>query len=169
MSVSGASRLFRYWLPVVLWMAVIFGASTDLMSEKHTSRFIGPFLRWLKPDISQETIVLVQAIVRKGGHVTEYAILAILLWRALRARQQGAAAGWSWSAARVALLLATLYAASDEFHQYFVASRYASVWDVVLDSAGASVGLVLIWAHGRMLAWRSRRRGTGSSLAMENC
>jgi hypothetical protein len=64
-------------------MVFIFFASTDIMSGERTSRFIGPFLRWLKPDISDERIKQVQFIVRKGGHLTEYAILCALLWRAL--------------------------------------------------------------------------------------
>src|SRR5436190_14032047 len=73
----------RYWLPVLIWLAVIFVGSTDLMSAEHTSRFVGPFLRWLKPDITADAIVKVQLFVRKVAHVTEYAILATLLWRAV--------------------------------------------------------------------------------------
>ncbi len=78
-------RLFiKYWLPVLLWMVFIFIGSTDLMSAEHTSRFIGPFLRWFAPDITDATIASIQLVVRKCAHLTEYAILSALLLRALR-------------------------------------------------------------------------------------
>jgi hypothetical protein len=75
-------RFLKNWLPVIVWVGVIFLGSTDLMSAEHTSRFIVPFLRWLKPDISAETLASIHFIVRKCTHVGEYAILALLLLRA---------------------------------------------------------------------------------------
>ena len=48
------------------------------MSAEHTSRFLVPFLLWLKPGISVETVALIQFCVRKAAHLTEYAILALL-------------------------------------------------------------------------------------------
>ena len=74
----------RYWLPAIAWMIIIFSASTDVMSSQHTSRVIGPILRWVFPGISEETVSRVQLVVRKCGHLTEYAVLAWLLWRAWR-------------------------------------------------------------------------------------
>jgi VanZ family protein len=76
--------LLKYWAPVIAWMLLIFVASGDLMSAEHTSRFLIPFLRWLKPDISPEALAQIHFLVRKLGHITEYAILAMLFWRALR-------------------------------------------------------------------------------------
>src|SRR6266568_4467469 len=78
------NSVLKYWLPVLIWLGLIFIGSTDLMSAEHTSRIIGPLLHWFKPDISAETIARVQFYVRKAAHVTEYAILAMLFWRALR-------------------------------------------------------------------------------------
>ena len=75
-------RFLKNWLPVIVWVGVIFLGSTDLMSAEHTSRFIVPFLLWLKPDISAETLASIHFIVRKCSHVGEYAILALLLLRA---------------------------------------------------------------------------------------
>ncbi|MFN2541920.1 MAG: VanZ family protein, partial [Chthoniobacterales bacterium] len=65
-------------------MIFIFIGSTDLLSAEHTSRYIGPFLRWFAPHVSDATIASVQMVVRKGAHLTEYAILGALLYRALR-------------------------------------------------------------------------------------
>jgi VanZ family protein len=123
-------RFLKYWLPVLVWMIFIFVGSTDLLSAEHTSRYIGPFLRWFSPDVSDATIDSVQLVVRKLAHLTEYAILAALLFRALRMFG-------------VAFLVAAIYAALDEFHQSFVATRTASPWDVAIDCVGAIAGPVL--------------------------
>ena len=152
-AVSGKGLFFKYWLPVVLWMGLIFSASTDAMSSRRTSRIIGPLLRWLNPNVSDETIRAVQAVIRKGGHVAEYAILAVLLWRARRKPFKNDLRPWSWGEAARAVFYAGLYAASDEFHQGFVPSREASVWDALLDTVGAAGGLWLLWRLGR---WRRR-------------
>src|SRR5437762_14140264 len=82
LSSNGSMKFLRYWLPLLVWLGVIFFGSTDLMSAEHTSRFIVPFLRWLKPDISPETLASIHFIVRKCAHLSEYAVLALLLLRA---------------------------------------------------------------------------------------
>jgi VanZ family protein len=125
-------RFLKYWLPVLAWMLFIFIGSTDLLSAEHTSRIIGPFLRWFAPDVTAATIASVQLIVRKGAHLTEYAIMASLLFRAFAKR---------W--ALVALAISALYAVLDEFHQSFVASRTGSPWDVMVDCIGALAGLAI--------------------------
>jgi VanZ family protein len=128
----------KFWLPVIAWMIFIFVGSTDLLSAEHTSRFIGPFLRWIIPDVSNATIASVQLVVRKCAHVTEYAILAAVLFRAFRQGQP--------RIGRVLVLsffIAAAYAALDEFHQSFVASRTGSPWDVTIDCIGALAGLAI--------------------------
>src|ERR1043166_7505203 len=133
----------KVWLPVLAWMIFIFIGSTDLLSAEHTSRFIGPFLRWFAPDVSDATIASVQLVVRKCAHLTEYAILAALLCRALRqSRHPGA------------FIIAAVYAALDEFHQSFVASRTASPGDVLIDCIGAMIGVLLF---GALLRRRNRK------------
>jgi VanZ family protein len=86
---------------------------------------------------------------RKCAHATEYAVLAWLFWRAFRHRFSITAGAWSWRAARIAWLWSTIYAATDELHQCFVPNRQGSVWDVLLDSFGAGLGLAIIWLIGR--------------------
>lgn len=120
----------KYWLPPLAWMIFIFAGSTDLLSAGHTSRFIGPFLRWFAPDVSDLMVASIQLVVRKLAHLSEYTILAALLLRALR--RPGAA-----------FVVTAIYATVDEFHQSFVASRTGSPWDVAIDCAGALIGLAL--------------------------
>jgi VanZ family protein len=133
---------------VVLWMALIYIGSTDLLASRHTSRIIGPVLRFFYPAITDDAIRGVQLVVRKAGHVTEYAILALLLLRAVSRGESGASGRRvpSNQALTRAWLLATAYAGTDEFHQSFVSTRDGSVRDVLIDSFGAALALVcVVW------------------------
>lgn len=125
------------------------------MSAEHTSRFIGPFLHWFYPTISPLTILRVQLFLRKLAHVSEYAVLAVLLYRAV---VHTALRGRRALSAALVLLLCAGYAASDEFHQSFVPSRTASVRDVMIDICGATLALILYWsiATRRIMASRSQ-------------
>lgn len=141
-------RFIFYWFPALLWMGVIFFLSTDMGSSAHTSLILEPLLRWLKPDISAEAIEQAHFFVRKGAHVSEYALLAILWWRVLAHVHAEGAVRPIWFCGPMAWLIATGYAATDEYHQTFVSSRGASVHDVMVDSCGALLGVVLV------LLWR---------------
>lgn len=145
-------------------MALIFRGSGDGLSATHTSRWLEPLLRWLLGDgVSADGIEWAHFLLRKAGHVSEYAVLAVLLRRALlptppsfpatKPTSRLARTGW------MAVGLATAFAASDEFHQAFVPSRGASVADVYLDAAGATLGVLVLGAwHWR----RDRRRTRGA-------
>ncbi len=148
-------RLACYWLPVLLWMGLMFGASGNVGSSQHTSRIIGPIVRWLFPALSDATVDSVVLAVRKTAHVTEYAILTWWIWRALRRPVRRDPRPWEWRSGWLAVAGACLYAISDEVHQTFVPSRMGSVLDVLLDSAGALGGLLTL------RAWCSWRRGLG--------
>jgi len=127
----------RYWLPVVLWGAL----------------FLRPILRWFNPQISDEAIYRVQYGVRKAAHVCEYAMLALLVWRARRRPAPGERRPWDWREAGLAFAFAAVFALSDELHQALVPSREARLGDVLLDSLGAALGLLALRAYGR---WRGR-------------
>src|SRR6266581_5535849 len=124
-------RFVRYWMPAIVWMAVIFLGSTYILSAEHTSRFLVPFLRWIDPQISLAALNMIQVLIRKLGHLTEYAILAALLWRAF-----GRGITWHLKMSilfLVAWVACAIFAASDELHQSFVPSRTASPNDVMID------------------------------------
>jgi len=147
------NRIFlKYWLPALVWMLVIFSASTDVMSSRHTSRFLAPLLRWLLPGAAEATVGELQFAIRKTGHLTEYAVLAWLLWRARRQPVKNDPRPWNWREAAWAAVAAGLYAMTDEFHQSYYASRHGTPWDVLLDTAGAVLGLLALWLCGR---WRN--------------
>lgn len=134
-------------------MSLQFTASTDLGASRGTSRLIGPLVRWLWPDVSDEHLDLIVFLVRKAAHVTEYAVLALLLWRALRKPVKGETRPWDWRLSGWVVLAAGFYACTDEFHQSFVPSRMGSIWDVLLDTSGAIAGMMAL----RLWYWRRSR------------
>ncbi len=83
-------------------------------------------------------------IVKKGGHMIGYALLAGTYWYALGYHKDKR--WWAW-------LLAVLYAMTDEFHQSFVFGRHPSIWDVLIfDDLGA---LISLWVINRIKQKRS--------------
>ena len=128
------------WMPVIVWMVLIFAGSSDVLSAAHTSRFLIPFLLWLDPSMSYQTIAAIHVAFRKLGHVTEYAILAALLWRALR----GTFGALSRHTIAVCtFIVASCFAATDEFHQSFVPTRTSTMHDVVIDCLGVALAITL--------------------------
>ena len=144
-------RWLNAFLPVVLWMSIIFIGSTDLGSTQRTSRIIGPILRWFNPNVSAEAIDAVQIVVRKSGLVCIYAVLARLVWRGLRVirRVKLLEGGWSWPEMWGIVAFCAAYAVTDELHQSFVQSREGSPFDVGFDSLGAICALLAVWYFGR--------------------
>jgi VanZ family protein len=112
-----STRVLSTWAPVVLWAGLIFGLSS---------------VPNLGTDLGTWDLVL-----RKLAHFGEYAVLGLLLVRALGRELLAVAAG-------------VAYAATDELHQHFVRGRHAAFRDVAIDSAGVLAGLLL----ARRFRWR---------------
>jgi VanZ family protein len=129
----------------MVWAAVIFTFSTDTFSANHTQGIIFGILHTFLPHVPSETLSALHDFIRKCGHFGEYFIFGLLLFRALRAP----GTGWQLRWACLAILIAALYASSDEIHQIFVPSRGASIWDALLDTVGASAAQLALWAANR--------------------
>jgi len=141
-------RVWRYG-PLVLWMIFISFASTGEFSAVNTSKIIRPLLLWLFPNLSEERLALIHFCVRKAAHFTEYAILGVLVHRAFFASSHlFLRRFWFW----MGILLIMIYALLDEFHQSFVASRTASIYDSLIDVVGGLTALVIF------AVWRDRHR-----------
>jgi VanZ family protein len=87
-----------------------------------------------------QTNAIPSAITAALGHLFVYAVLAVLVFRALGQNVES-----FWIRAPVAWLATTLYGVSDEIHQSFVPGRNASVLDVGIDATGAALGLLLVY------------------------
>jgi VanZ family protein len=125
-------NFIKYWLPVMFWMAFIFWMSTETFSSENTFSWMEMVLGFLIPKISSQELGLIHAVIRKVGHVTEYFILGLLLFRTFRG---GSISSWTWRWSFLAVMAVVLWAASDEFHQAFVSTRTASAVDIGIDTA----------------------------------
>lgn len=129
------------WALCALWMGVIFlmsalpGDVSGAQSGRLTALLqqLLSLLSFGKLTVHADTLHL---LVRKGAHMAEYSILCILYARALRL--SGAKHPILYAVA-----LSACYAASDEFHQGFVADRGPSVVDIGIDTLGAGAGAAL--------------------------
>lgn len=137
------------WLLALLWMGVIFAMSAmpgDISGQQSGAvvELLLTLLARLPGDAAQairpETLAL---IVRKGAHMTEYAVLCLLLARALRLSGAG-------RPLRTAIALSAAFAATDELHQGFVDGRSPMVTDVAIDTAGAALGALVCRAARRI-------------------
>ena len=104
------------WIPSLLVMLVIFVFSSQPSDNL-------PDFDWA------------DRIVKKGGHIAGYGLLALSYWYAF---------AWVGNRRWLAWLLAVLYACTDEFHQSFTHGRFPSVLDVLIfDNLGALISLWL--------------------------
>ena len=112
-------RPWRWWGLALAWMGLIYYFSSQ-------SSFA------ILDHVWQPSLLSIAA------HFTEYAVLAVLLWMALRNTTSVARL-----ATPIAFVLAVLYAISDEWHQAFVPGRHPAVEDVLVDAVGALTALLL--------------------------
>lgn len=143
----------RAWLPALIWMGLIFWGSSATLSADNTSPLIEAALRWFSSALSADAIQGFTFVLRKCAHLAEYAILAVLIWRGLRNAGLDHVRAWSWRLARLAMCLAAFYAVTDELHQAFVPSRTGSAVDVLIDAAGASLGVIALYRLGVWRQW----------------
>lgn len=142
------------WFLVVFWMGIIFylshqpaGASRSL-SEGLLSNLLHIF-----PQEHSGEIELLHILLRKSAHFIAYFLLAILLFRAMIPNRMSVSAVMRQSSS--AWFICIVYAASDEFHQTFVSGRSGEFRDVMIDSFGALLGILI--SNG-IFWWRTRRK-----------
>ena len=112
-------------------MALIFLTSSIPATEQHPDLLVPTLLAWVPPTL------------QNALHVPVYALLAMLIGRALRI--------WTLppTAAKILVLTsATAFGIFDEWHQLSVPGRYATATDAALNAAGAALG---IWLHSRII------------------
>jgi len=108
------------WVPAIAVMTVIYGFSSI-------------------PAREMPSFGIFDLVVKKGGHVLGYGLLALAIWYGMNFEKR------SW---RLVLLLAIVYAVTDEFHQSFIPGRHPSWVDaLVIDGGGAAV---MIWVVSKV-------------------
>ena len=140
------SSFLKYWLPPLLWASLVSIFSSDGFSSDNTSSLFLPLFQWLLPHATPDRIQSFHHFIRKLGHFTEFFVLAMLLYRALRS---GRGMQWQWRVAAWTLSLVLMYAVADEVHQRFVPSRSAAWSDSLLDFFGGCCAVALLYARYR--------------------
>jgi VanZ family protein len=134
-------KLIYYWLPVVVWAAIIIQATGRTFDAPHTSGWLATLLG----DVTPTTLHVINVAIRKMAHLTEYAILTSLSFRAIREGRCGFALRW----ALIALAITICVASTDEFLQSFTPTRTSTPWDVALDTLGGTIAMLGMWRHER--------------------
>lgn len=137
-------------MAVILWMALIFSLSHQPATESsEMSSGITKFVIEAAQQVMSVTEAdfdVLEHIVRKNAHFFIYLVLGVLVVHAFT--KSGA---HSSKAIGSAISTCVLYAMSDEFHQLFIDGRSGEFSDVLIDSSGASLGIILYWFAGKML------------------
>jgi len=136
------------WTSVLCWGALIWILGGDSVLFSETNDAIFPWLDWLTGDLDYRTRYRILVAIRKSAHFIEYAILALLTFRAalLAARNtQFATAGW------IALFIVTSLASADEARQAFSPVRTGSPYDILLDVSGGLIAVIGVLIISRRL------------------
>jgi VanZ family protein len=128
----------KRYVPLVLWIGVIFFLSSGRGASGRTSLIIRPILEFLFPNAPEETLIFYHGAIRKCAHFTEYAVLGWLACRAFLTRIET-----RWLVAATSLGLVVLIASLDEFNQSFNPLRTSSPYDVAIDVSGGTVAILL--------------------------
>lgn len=120
----------RYWLPLIGYMMVIF----------YLSSIPGDGFPPLPLDIHG----LPELIANHPDKIAHAIIYGLLGWLSLRSVVRGAQVRLP-RAAILAFLIASVYGATDEFHQMFVPKRSADIFDWIADSVGSFLAIALLY------------------------
>ena len=131
----------------IIWMGVIFYMSNQpaSISSIHSGNTINiisklPIIGNIMDYLT--SINIGEFIVRKCAHMFSYCILAILLFMSVYEDNIK-------KAIIIAFLGTFLYACSDEFHQLFIPGRSGQFKDVLIDTSGALIMLMIIFLWQR--------------------
>jgi VanZ family protein len=131
-----------WWLLTATWAVMIFNLSRAPFASASSAKFFSMALDWLSISILPQNLDLLNTLLRKSAHLTEYAVLAVFLYNSLK---PAGGPAWSGKVAFWALLASGSYSLTDEFHQLFVPGRHASLFDCLTDTTGAFLGLFALF------------------------
>ncbi len=134
---------------------VIFSLSGPSYSAAASAGFIARIAALLAIGFLRSHVGVLNLMLRKTAHLTEYAIFAVCLYGAIKPSGRKT---WSGHTAMLAVMASAAYSLTDEFHQIFVPGRHASLIDCLVDTTGACCGLWILFRTAMALS--STRRTT---------
>jgi VanZ family protein len=145
-------RVVLVWLVTAAWAGAMSVLSTGAYSSSVTASLLAQLLLSLHIHLTLQTFETIHFLIRKLAHCSEYAIFGLLLYHSFEPRHPER---WDTRSAFGALLIAGLFSLADEYHQSFVPGRTASLVDSGIDTAGALLGMILLYGGGRLQASHS--------------
>lgn len=132
-------RILLDWLLVVILMIIIFMFSKDpaVSSSDKSNYLVETLVNFFK--LKNIDLFELNVIIRKLAHFIIYFILGVLVFNAVKDTSSKTLI----SIMIISILICTLYAETDEFHQMLVPGRSGEVRDVIIDSAGSSQGALI--------------------------
>ncbi len=130
------------WLATTAWAALIFHLSTPAFGADRSIPLLARLLAFFDLSVSNTTLRLLNSFLRTLAHLTEYSILALLVYRSCHGRRRF---GWRPNLAFWCIMIASLYSVTDEYHQSFTSNRGPAAFDCVIDTTGAAVGMLLAY------------------------
>lgn len=152
-SISKRRERFTRYVPLFVWIGVIFFLSSGQASMSETSRFLRPLLEFFFPSATPETLTVFHGYIRKFAHLAEYAVLGFFAARAFSTSSIELLRK-HWLV--LSLVLVFLIAGLDEFNQSLDSSRTGSIWDVLLDFVGGAFAISLYYLIRRGNLYRER-------------
>jgi VanZ family protein len=131
-------RILKWSLVIVFMITIFMFSSEPAVQSEEKSKFVIYFLNILGINIESAFGSLADFIVRKAAHFTEYFILYILIFNALHNDLN------KKTALFYSLILVFLYASTDEYHQLFIPGRSGRLRDILIDTSGGTLGLILM-------------------------
>lgn len=138
------------FVPMIIMMIIIFlfSAKNGTESSKTSGETVSVMITFFEkiPVLQLESLdraalsALMELPVRKMAHMLEYAVLLATIYIPININFQITLR----NKAIISYIIAVLYAASDEIHQLFVVGRSGRVTDVLIDSIGVTVSLVIL-------------------------
>ncbi|MGM9877840.1 MAG: VanZ family protein [Bacilli bacterium] len=139
---------------IILWMGIIFifsfktGSESTKQSDGFISITIGNIVNIFNKNLTNEEkekiIDIVEVPIRKLAHIIEYFILTILVSLFVNSYKISIK-----NVVYITFVICILYSCSDEIHQLFVSDRSGQITDVLIDSIGISIWLIMFYLYKR--------------------
>ncbi len=138
-----------WWLTTLAWAVEIFYLSTPSFGGTLSRSLLAQMLDSLHLSVSPNTLYVLDSMLRKLAHLTEYSIFALLLYGCFASRD-----GFYWRPrlASWCVTVASAYSLTDEFHQLFSPGRHASLIDCAIDTIGAAIAMLMVYGGSRFSA-----------------
>ena len=140
-------RAVLVWVVTAAWAGTISVLSTGAYSSSVTGWLLAQLLLSLHIHLTPQTFASIHFLIRKLAHVSEYAMFGLLLYHSFVPRHPES---WHTRSALGAVVIAGLFSLTDEYHQSLVPGRTASIKDCGIDTLGALVGILLLYAGRRL-------------------